>query len=367
MNEIGVVKNSILKPEDPFKMKKETSRIIIHKRYEEGLYKIDNSEYLQILFYFHEAERKKELKGPVYTGEVKGVFASRSQHRPSPIGLTTVKLLKRDGRILKVEGLDAISGTPVIDIKPFALPMDTHEIERIKEEVYMRDPRIKIMRLIRCWDLKTLLQEAAILHGHYCPGLAFGVMAGAYVIKETGWKNDGMENMFIITETNNCSSDGIQFVTGCTFGNNSLIFRDIGKIAFTVIYRNGEGIRLFLKKDLREIFNEDEEYFELFEKIIKRREGNDEDMERFKNLARKMSFKIISMEVHDLFKFNHIKMEIPDQARIYDDFICPKCQERVIKTRSIKKNGNLYCISCDNAEFYELNGFGIQKRNKSYE
>ena len=48
-----------------------------------------------------------------------GRFATRSPTRPNPIGKTTVKLLERRGNILKVTGLDAIDGTPVIDIKPY--------------------------------------------------------------------------------------------------------------------------------------------------------------------------------------------------------------------------------------------------------
>jgi tRNA-Thr(GGU) m(6)t(6)A37 methyltransferase TsaA len=51
-----------------------------------------------------------------------GVFASRSPNRPNPIGVTRVKLLKVNGNILTVKGLDAFNGTPVIDIKPARRP-----------------------------------------------------------------------------------------------------------------------------------------------------------------------------------------------------------------------------------------------------
>ena len=54
-----------------------------------------------------------------------GVFATRSPHRPSPVGETTVRLLECQGNILKVEGLDAIDGTPVIDIKPYVSEFDS--------------------------------------------------------------------------------------------------------------------------------------------------------------------------------------------------------------------------------------------------
>jgi tRNA-Thr(GGU) m(6)t(6)A37 methyltransferase TsaA len=51
--------------------------------------------------------------------ELMGVFSTRSPHRPNPIGKSTVRLLERRGNILKVQGLDAIDGSPVIDIKPY--------------------------------------------------------------------------------------------------------------------------------------------------------------------------------------------------------------------------------------------------------
>jgi tRNA (Thr-GGU) A37 N-methylase len=47
-----------------------------------------------------------------------GIFAQRAKHRPNPIGLSTVRLLGVSGSILRVQGLDAIDGTPVLDLKP---------------------------------------------------------------------------------------------------------------------------------------------------------------------------------------------------------------------------------------------------------
>lgn len=47
------------------------------------------------------------------------VFSLRSPVRPNPIGLTRVRLLRRDGEVLVVEGLDALEGSPVLDIKPW--------------------------------------------------------------------------------------------------------------------------------------------------------------------------------------------------------------------------------------------------------
>lgn len=98
-------------------IKKSISKIIIDEQYAEGLYKIGNYTDLHILFYFHRSEGY-ELQTTTRSGDYRGVFACCSPRRPSLIGLTAVRLLKVDGNVLTVTGLDAINNTPVIDIKP---------------------------------------------------------------------------------------------------------------------------------------------------------------------------------------------------------------------------------------------------------
>ncbi len=54
-----------------------------------------------------------------------GIFAQRAKHRPNPIGITTVRLIEIKGNVLRVKGLDAIDGTPVLDVKPYLLAFDS--------------------------------------------------------------------------------------------------------------------------------------------------------------------------------------------------------------------------------------------------
>ena len=120
---IGVVENRFKKPTDFEDIRQEVSKIVLKEEFEDGLYKIENNDYLKILYYFDRSDGYK-LVGKRRHGEERGVFASRSPHRPVGIGDTTVKLLEKEGRVLKVKGLDAISGTPVLDIKPYAKGFD---------------------------------------------------------------------------------------------------------------------------------------------------------------------------------------------------------------------------------------------------
>lgn len=101
---------------------KDTAQIEIHEQFSAGLKGIENADYLWILFWMHKLpeDHRKTLqvhpRGDV-TKEKQGVFALRSPMRPNPIGLTKVKLVKREANVLIVEGLDALDETPVLDIK----------------------------------------------------------------------------------------------------------------------------------------------------------------------------------------------------------------------------------------------------------
>ena len=71
-----------------------------------------------------------------------------------------------------------------------------------------------------------------------------GVKASARAVRELRVASKGMEEVVAIIETNNCFSDGVQMVTGCSFGNNALIYRDYGKTAVTLAKRTGEALRV---------------------------------------------------------------------------------------------------------------------------
>ncbi len=87
----------------------------------ESLEGIESFSHLEILYYFHKSE--KEFKGSEHPrGDKKypkvGIFAQRKKDRPNHIGTTIVNLIRREEKIVIVSNLDAIDGTPVLDIKP---------------------------------------------------------------------------------------------------------------------------------------------------------------------------------------------------------------------------------------------------------
>ncbi len=97
---------------------------------EPGLTDIEGFSHLYVLWVFHRSECHELLGTPPTDDRPHGVFATRSPYRPNPIGLTVVKLLRRDGPRLHVRGVDTLDGSPILDIKPYLSSIPVAEIRR---------------------------------------------------------------------------------------------------------------------------------------------------------------------------------------------------------------------------------------------
>ena len=100
------------------------SEITINGSLADGLTGLDAFSHIIVVFHMHQSTWSKEsdlVRRPQGRHDMPliGIFAQRAKHRPNPVGITAVRLLEKNGTILKVQGLDAIDGTPVLDIKPY--------------------------------------------------------------------------------------------------------------------------------------------------------------------------------------------------------------------------------------------------------
>lgn len=75
-------------------------------------------ERIEVLYWLHLSRRDLVRQSPANDGTTRGTFALRSPVRPNPIGTAIVKLVERDGATLRVQGLDCLAGTPLLDLKP---------------------------------------------------------------------------------------------------------------------------------------------------------------------------------------------------------------------------------------------------------
>ncbi len=118
---VGVIHSPYSSPEEAPRqgvLSGEESEIEIFEEYAEALEGVEELHHLVVLYWFDRGRR--DLLKATPPGEVRerGVFATRSPHRPNPIALCVVEVLERKGRRLRVRGLDALDGSPLLDLKP---------------------------------------------------------------------------------------------------------------------------------------------------------------------------------------------------------------------------------------------------------
>ena len=90
----------------------------------DALQDLDGFSHIILLFHFHKTKGYKLKVKPFMDDAEHGLFATRTPKRPSPIGLSTVKILKIEGNKIYFEGADMLDGTPLIDLKPFYTKFD---------------------------------------------------------------------------------------------------------------------------------------------------------------------------------------------------------------------------------------------------
>lgn len=122
MKPIGYVRRA--SKEEDVKDRSLISRIVIRKDLVEALKGIEDFSHIFVVFWMHQVPKEETKILKVHPRgrtdlPLLGIFATRTAFRPNPIGLTLVELLERKNNVLVVKGLDALDGTPVLDIKPY--------------------------------------------------------------------------------------------------------------------------------------------------------------------------------------------------------------------------------------------------------
>ena len=102
----------------------------VYEEYREGLLDIEGFDRIWLLYWFDRAKPFSLLVTPYLDTRPHGVFATRAPSRPNPIGLSTVRLIGVEGRVLTVEDFDILDGTPLLDIKPYVGRFDVFDAPR---------------------------------------------------------------------------------------------------------------------------------------------------------------------------------------------------------------------------------------------
>lgn len=164
---------------------------------------------------------------------------------------------------------------------------------------------------------KELWEKSVSFHGHECGGLTIGYKAALYAMKLLGLTFSSDEQVVCVSENDACGVDAIQVILGCSVGKGNLLFHMTGKQAFSFYNRKtGEDIRLVLRK-------------------------------KPENVAKEKLFCYYqSCPPEDMFDVKNVKIKLPEQARIFDSYVCEECGETTganwIRLQGSKK----LCIDC---------------------
>ncbi len=92
--------------------------------YVEGLKDLDGFSHIMLFYVFHKSSGYSLTVTPFLDTQPRGLFATRYPARPNPIGFSIVHLLKIEGNLIEVDGIDVLDGTPLLDIKPYVPEFD---------------------------------------------------------------------------------------------------------------------------------------------------------------------------------------------------------------------------------------------------
>ncbi|MCF8038587.1 MAG: formylmethanofuran dehydrogenase [Desulfohalobiaceae bacterium] len=180
-------------------------------------------------------------------------------------------------------------------------------------------------------------------HGHICPGLSIGYKAARLAMAKLDEIRAEDEEMVAVVETDACSADAVQVLTGCTFGKGNFHFRDHGKMALTLFSRaTGKGVRVSMKPGA---FEPDPEHRDLLQKVMQGQAGEGEK-EQFQELHLQRSCDVLDMPEEQLFDLQEVEEELPARARIEPSEACSRCGEPTMRSKLEMVEGKALCRGC---------------------
>jgi len=127
MHSIGII-HSPFNEKDQTPIQSSRSQAVglveLYPEFVDGLKDIENLSHIHLLYVFHESSGYTLQVKPFLDDQEHGIFTTRYPYRPNPIGLSTVRLVSRQGNELTIEGVDVLDGTPLLDIKPYVPDFD---------------------------------------------------------------------------------------------------------------------------------------------------------------------------------------------------------------------------------------------------
>jgi len=148
-----------------------------------------------------------------------------------------------------------------------------------------------------------------------------------------------------ITLNDTCAVDAIQAITGCTLGKGSLIFRDMGKMAFIFVNRETEEAVRISEAPGFEVKNLDPVYYELRGRVI-RGEATEEEAGEVKRRSAGVYDMMLHMPDEELLVVRRVRPDVPERARLFTSVQCEACGEKMAESRARLQDGKVVCLEC---------------------
>jgi tRNA-Thr(GGU) m(6)t(6)A37 methyltransferase TsaA len=130
INPIGVIETPFREPAgtpiQPSRANGALGKVRIEPRFQAGLKDLAGFERIWLIYWLHKAPKSSLLVTPFLDTRERGIFATRAPARPSPIGISAVRLLAIQEGVLEIADVDMIDGTPLLDIKPYVPEFDCY-------------------------------------------------------------------------------------------------------------------------------------------------------------------------------------------------------------------------------------------------
>jgi len=184
-------------------------------------------------------------------------------------------------------------------------------------------------------------------HGHFCPGLALGIVAARTGLNELGVGRADDEEVVSCLETDACCADAVQVLSGSTFGKGNFFYKDVGKVAMTFISREREkSVRLCLKPGA---FRLSEAHQALMAKVMTKGDATDAQTKEFWRFHHQRAEEILHTPWRDLFSMKTVTPTMPPMAKIEPSIPCDRCGEPVMASKLRDIGGQALCLTCRSA------------------
>lgn len=205
--------------------------IDVYDPYGDALHRLDENSHIWILSWFHQAYRRQLKTSPRVNRDLPeyGVFALRAASRPNPVAMSLARLIKREGNLLYVERLDAVHGTPVIDIKPY-----------FENDIVFSPRTSYIPGKDRTYRHNHMLRQALAHHQEECRDLHLAVRMAMVADEVYGHLN--RPDLLVEVHGSACLADVIQGLSRARLANPARFrFYPAPDIQQTIWTRPGQG------------------------------------------------------------------------------------------------------------------------------